>query len=48
MVIFSVDFMSQSRNVLASITLSEGEKIYFLKFREQAKKLLKKNKKILG
>ena len=47
-VIFSVDFMSKSRYVLASIALTKGEKFNFLKFWEQEKKLLKKNKEILG
>ena len=47
-VIFSVDFMSKSRNILASIALSKGKKFNFLKFWEHEKKLLKKNKKILG
>ena len=47
-VIFSVDFMSESRNIFASIALSKGKKFNFLKFWEQEKKLLKKNKEILG
>ena len=40
--------MSKSRNILASIALSKGKKFNFLKFWEHEKKLLKKNKKILG
>ena len=40
--------MSKRRYVLATIALSEGEKFNFLMFWAHGKKLLKKNKEILG